>query len=359
MTTIVFGPTKDSFGYNFLRSFIDHVDYYQSVDYLQHNTQRQLYKFEDFGIPVYDIFQFIAGNNFNFLDKNIIVVETLNQFLSIYNRLDKSKKYLILSESYWDTKIFKLDLDYTLITVPWDLIDFQNYLGSRSNLHFHLLDLNFLEKYNPKFDFLCLAGRAKPLRDIFINKLIDQISLDNSLTSYYGQCLGNTDLIDIDLQYDRNNSKEEFENKFYKKILIDNSQHHYNLSYFTKNDLFYLTKFSIIVETEIEHKEYHVTEKTIKCLVLGHPFVVVGTPGYLKFLNDLGFKTYNSIFDESYDNIDNYEERMQQVINTVKKLKNFSFDKDKLAKIHTHNINNLIRLRDTASYKEFIKFFND
>ena len=54
-----------------------------------------------------------------------------------------------------------------------------------------------------------------------------------------------------------------------------------------QRELFYKTKFSVVVETEAEYNEYHITEKTLKCLVMGHPFVVMGTPKFLQFLHKL------------------------------------------------------------------------
>jgi hypothetical protein len=80
--------------------------------------------------------------------------------------------------------------------------------------------------------------------------------------------------------------------------------------------------------------------------MLGHPFVIMGTPGYLKFLHDLGFTTYNSdIFDESYDSIHDLESRMDAVIDVIKTLQTQVFDIDKLRNIQNKNLNALIKLK--------------
>lgn len=358
MKQIKFGPVKDKFGFQSLRSFIDHVDYYQYTKYLEHNIQPIPFDFNSQGISVYDVFELTSSNNFEFTDITVIVVETLQQFLIIENKLDTSKRYIVLSESFWDVKSFDINLQYELVYVPWDLIDCQNRLANRSNLYFHLMDLNFLDKFNPQMDFLCLVGRSKHWRDKFIDKLTNNVDLSNSLTSYYGQCLGHKDLLAIDVPYERNNSKIEFEEKFYKPIQIAGTNYHYNLSYFTRNELFYKTKFSVVVETQAEFEEYHITEKTIKCLVLGHPFVVMGTPGYLKFLNTLGFETYGALFDESYDNVLDLDQRMQAVINLINQLKNITFDIQSLRKIQEHNLINLIKLRNQDTYEKFLGLFD-
>lgn len=358
MNELNFSTSKDTFGFKSLKSFLTHVDSYQCVRNIHDKTQIIKFNFVDNGIPVFDIFEFFTNNNIKFGDTNIIVVETLRQFLSMVWRLDKNKKYVVLSESYWDQSKHQIDLSYELIYIPWDIIDFQNKLTNRSNLYFHLIDLDCLKKHQPKWDFLCLIGRSKSWRDLFVDKLKHNIDLSNSLTSYYGVSIGNCSLLDIDIPFDRTNSKLEFEEKFYKPINIPDTNLNYNLSYFTKNELFYSTKFSVVVETESELEEYHVTEKTLKCLVLGHPFVVLATPGYLNYLRSIGFTTYNEIFDESYDTILDLDDRMDGLIKQIENLQNFVFDVDKLREIQQKNLLNLFQIRNNYVEK-FLNIFND
>lgn len=358
MIEVNLGPHKDTFGSKSFFSFLDHIECYQHVQHLQHGKGVIKFNLDDNGIPVYDIFEFDNNSKISYQDVNIIVVETLRQFVSILNKLDLTKKYIIFSESYWDTKKYKFNLDYELIYMPWDLVDCQNRLANGSNLYFHLTDLDSVSKYKPRYDFLCLVGRSKIWRDKFVEKLENKINLDNSLTSYYGKCLGSKDLLNLDFPYERSNSKLEFENKFYQPIKIPGTNFTYNLSYFTKNELFYSTKFSVVVETEAELEEYHITEKTIKCIILGHPFVVISTPGYLKFLHNLGFTTYSDIFDEGYDSIQDLEERMEAVINLTRKLQTQVFDIDKLRDIQNKNLNALIKLRNSDTYEKFLGLFD-
>lgn len=359
MNEVNFCSFKENFGVQSVKSFLDHVDYYQYVQNIQYGENITKFNFVKDGIPIYDIFEIYSNVDLEFKNLNIIVVETLRQFLSIQDKLDSNKKYILFSESFWHKEKYKTKIDYELVYVPWDIIDCQNRLANRSNLYFHLLDLDIFSKYNPNFDFLCLVGRSKPWRDMFVSKLESRFNLANSLTSYYGKCIGNQSLLDIDIPYERTNSKFEFENKFYSPISISDTDYKYNLSYFTKNELFYKTKFSVVVETEAELEEYHVTEKTLKCLMLGHPFVVIGTPKYLQFLHDMGFTTYEEIFDEGYDSILNINDRMDCVLDTIDFLQSKTFDITKLQEIQQKNLNALIRLRHKETYEKFLKLFND
>jgi hypothetical protein len=58
---------------------------------------------------------------------------------------------------------------------------------------------------------------------------------------------------------------------------------------------------NIIQETYFYSPEIHLTEKTFKPIVFKQPFIMIGAKGSLQHLKDLGFKTFNDFWDESYD----------------------------------------------------------
>ena len=57
-----------------------------------------------------------------------------------------------------------------------------------------------------------------------------------------------------------------------------------------------------------------------------HPFFEVGNPHTLKKLKELGFKTFDRIWDESYDNELDLNTRIEKIISEVKKLTNISLE---------------------------------
>lgn len=57
----------------------------------------------------------------------------------------------------------------------------------------------------------------------------------------------------------------------------------------------------LITETVATGRRHHLTEKTFKPIALGMPFVMVGTKGSLEYLRSYGFRTFEGIWDESYD----------------------------------------------------------
>jgi hypothetical protein len=64
------------------------------------------------------------------------------------------------------------------------------------------------------------------------------------------------------------------------------------------------------------------TEKIFKPIKHAQPFVVVGAPGTLQALRALGYRTFDHVVDNTYDNIQNNTERwiaVKLVIEHIKK----------------------------------------
>jgi hypothetical protein len=54
-------------------------------------------------------------------------------------------------------------------------------------------------------------------------------------------------------------------------------------------------------ETVYFGRRTHITEKTFKAIALEMPFVLVAPNGSLAYMREYGFKTFDTVFDESYD----------------------------------------------------------
>jgi len=77
----------------------------------------------------------------------------------------------------------------------------------------------------------------------------------------------------------------------------------------------------IISETDAM-SDFWFTEKTARCLATGKPFVLVAGTGSLKRLQAMGFKTFNTVLDESYDLEVTPTRRIHRLINSLKELYN-------------------------------------
>lgn len=68
------------------------------------------------------------------------------------------------------------------------------------------------------------------------------------------------------------------------------------------------------------------TEKTFKPIKHGQPFVIVGPPGTLQTLRDLGYRTFDHAIDNSYDLEINNTQRWIRVRHAIEKIKQQNLD---------------------------------
>jgi hypothetical protein len=81
-------------------------------------------------------------------------------------------------------------------------------------------------------------------------------------------------------------------------------------------------KFNIhlVAETQFDTNKVHLTEKIFKPMVMRQPFILFAGPGSLKTLKKYGFKTFDSLWDESYDNIIDNSTRLESIISLINSL---------------------------------------
>lgn len=84
-----------------------------------------------------------------------------------------------------------------------------------------------------------------------------------------------------------------------------------------------------------------VTEKTMKPIAFKHPFMIYGQSNILTHLHNLGFETYENLFDESYDTVDNsnlqtLDRKLKIIMNNVQSFERRPYDSLTLEKIQ-HN----------------------
>jgi len=78
--------------------------------------------------------------------------------------------------------------------------------------------------------------------------------------------------------------------------------------------------YSIVCETNYHNWFSFFTEKIAKPLTAGRLFIIISGQHYLRNLRSLGFKTFGDVVDESYDEIENQEERWLAAIDSAHQL---------------------------------------
>lgn len=183
-------------------------------------------------------------------------------------------------------------------------------------------------KEHRRYEFLFLNGRLRPHRKYMIDRLRDLGLLDRALWTNLGSqvemgftselsTFSHEDIRLLPLEYEidraRPNLKSSLNSGFVKHELFNNTWGDAIVNYKCYTD----TWFSLVTETIFDYPHTFRTEKIFKPMLMAHPFVVAANSGYIKDLRAAGFKTFDTLIDESYDQINSPTARIERIIDTV------------------------------------------
>lgn len=77
------------------------------------------------------------------------------------------------------------------------------------------------------------------------------------------------------------------------------------------------TYFSLVTETVFNYPYSFRTEKIWKPIAIGHPWIAVANAGFYRDLRRMGFKTFDHVIDESFDSIQNNQDRIERIATVV------------------------------------------
>ncbi len=191
--------------------------------------------------------------------------------------------------------------------------------------------LNTLENKTYTKKFLSLNRRWRVHRPLFVAML----KVNNIIEQGYVSMAPADDGQDWERIWERityhepdlSEHKDEIVNM--PALYLDTYDMHINQVNLTEStDQYYLdTYFSIVSETNF-YQEYgpglFLSEKVFKPVSKKHPFLVLGRPHTLKKFNEIGYRSFSDIIDESYDNETDDRKRMQMVVEETKRLANLS-----------------------------------
>lgn len=102
--------------------------------------------------------------------------------------------------------------------------------------------------------------------------------------------------------------------------LLNDNQCDSNESAQYNHDDFNSTAISVVLETMFDDSRIHLTEKILRPIACGHPFVLAAGPHSLEYLRSYGFKTFAPWIDESYDQETDSLLRLEKIINSMNKI---------------------------------------
>lgn len=180
-------------------------------------------------------------------------------------------------------------------------------------------------KYKEKI-FLCFNRMPRQHRLDLLEMMLEHNYVKLGFYSF------NLDLIDSLAVYhyfdDPNRYITIKNNKNMFPLLLNMTEKRSNPIHLIIDDFRYFEEsyFSIVTETAFYDKQPHginstfITEKTMKCFIKFHPFIMIGRPHSLLALKKLGYQTFNPMIDESYDSIENDDDRLSMIFLEIHKL---------------------------------------
>ena len=201
-------------------------------------------------------------------------------------------------------------------------------------------ELNPFDKKGKYFD--CLLGNKTNHRDLLTKLLPKHIIKDYFVFSYKGDqnnptvyCESGTTLLENNLHLNITYLGVDVPNYFVVPIQLYNN-----------------TAYSIVAETVSEQDLILISEKIARPILAKRLFIVFSSPGYLDFLKDLGFQTFDIVIDETYDSIIDEKKRFTAAMEQVIFLCNQDQDKilGQIQSIVEHNFN----LLTNTNYDELL-----
>lgn len=295
-------------------------------------------------------------DNIAFLDtvvdesgNNITILDTVP--ISFLNKIKKNEVHIVLAcigeatqyDDGWFERLSNYlnsyglnDTNLSLIDGNYNIINFKNNFKKYYSLHFLVTDhnigtgindLNYLSSV-PTIDeatnithrskhFLSLNRVLRVHRTYFASFIFE----NNLFSKFYISLLTPTSLENYgDAFFKYKKYKEDINNLI--PLELDTTNIQWPLQGFFTGDTYYKdhyldSYFNITTETFFYENATFFTEKTLKPIEGLQPFITISTPYFLKTLREFGFKTFGSIWDESYDEIEDNDIRLQAIFDLI------------------------------------------
>lgn len=92
------------------------------------------------------------------------------------------------------------------------------------------------------------------------------------------------------------------------------------------NQDYQTSAIEVVLETLFDDHRVHLTEKALRPIACGKPFILLSTAGSLEYLRSYGFQTFAGLIDESYDTVQDPVDRLKAVVTVMKTISKMPMD---------------------------------
>ena len=285
------------------------------------NNPKFLFKLK-IKLPIKVIVNFEKFQNIESNSK-IIIYFPLNdstEDFNFYKNLSETANFVfIIDDELWKSHVELMKKSLALQNVFWYRSGFLN-VEHNINMQFYgswfyyekelYKDILFkLQEINPyvkkNYHFEALLGLKRIHRDFIFEKIQNFVNNHKFLYNYSNLKDKNW-FTEPNVNFLKNVDIDAYNNslmpcEYYGK--------HCLVSQVIPIDVYNNTAFSIVAETGFLNNYSYMTEKTVKPIMGKRLFIIFSGVNFLKNLQSLGFKTFDGIINESYDQILDNEER--------------------------------------------------
>lgn len=220
---------------------------------------------------------------------------------------------------------------------------------ARDWYRFAQIDVRLVPQFPVQKRFLIYCrswGGSREYRLKFMELLVEQNLHEQSQVSLAKISEGDTGLHYQDYKFKNINLK--LNNATALDLLEDNQYGSNESARYIPED-FNSTGISVVLETMFDDPRIHLTEKILRPIACGHPFLLAAGPGSLEYLKSYGFKTFAPWIDETYDQETDSRLRLEKIVNSMKKVNALS--EEEFGQV-------LIEIRQIAAFNKK-HFFSD
>ena len=263
--------------------------------------------------------------------------------LLIFKYLDQGFKLIIATvghsrPNFFLSKDFSPYLDNILVIVGcknsfnygWkNILDVPNWFWYNESLLYNLVQYqSYVPTRNNSKLFLMLLNRVNWFRDQIYIKF--EKLLNNAVYSYIGKLNNPLELpvTNTSIPWIHQYNPSWYNNTYFSLVSETAVNSHYVLS----NEMSGVVCYDVPCELIV-------SEKTFKPIAFQHPFIIVGMKGTLQHLRSVGFETYSHIFDENYDQLTSFTDRLNAIYTNIINFNIDAYHAPMTEQIIKHNFN--------------------
>lgn len=282
------------------------------VDFFKNNNIKKVYFVTD------DVFLVKCPHDSNELDASII-----NRYPNAYSIIDFDTILKIVNKAEVDNVVYNCDYNIDQVKSLYPTLNIKFFDLSVLTVTNSVLtkDIKFEYKYDCTYKICCFNFRPDVYRSIIVSLLYnqDRIFLTSGKLVPYDTIMENPQLpidkFSLPIQEKIKEGLTDIETNNISMIWDIDLQQFQLIprEHWKVVEIINSSFCTLITETRYYTSVVNFSEKTLKPLLVKKPFLLLAPPGTLKLLQKLGFKTFNRWWDESYDDIEDHNERLEAV----------------------------------------------